>query len=343
MVPVLCRRGVPRSTQSGWMGDPFESIEARIKLLRPAPGTEPQAMPPLPTTPQAKSAASGSRAPPAYVFTRSDAPVVRHARRGSITLATEAMQQQGVDTLIGDLMEDRLARSTTGPMSSLVKTWARFHHLAFAADTFETPVLPLTPRSLVAAGSLFKKGGYRSFANYISAMKGRHIEEGFFWTQLLSHTANWVTRSVTRGIGPARQSCGFNFVKLCRLPRTSEPLVVDGPQHAVVMALLASLFLLREIEVSTARTDAWSLDYEAMELKWNLPASKSDHMALGVARSWPCLCDLTNAACPFHLAVDHLAWIRRQANYREGVASPLFPTIAGQHAAKRTVVDSFEL
>ena len=207
------------------MGDPFESLEARIKRLRPATGTEPPVVPPSPITPKAKTAASGSRAPPAFVFTRSDAPVVRHARRGPIAVAAEAMQQLGVDTLIGDLMEDRMAKTTTGPMASLIKTWTRFHHLAFATETSETPVIPLTPRSLVATGSLFKKGGYRSFANYISAMKGRHIEEGFLWTQLLSHTANWVTRSVTRGIGPARQSCSFNFAKVCRLPRSPDALV----------------------------------------------------------------------------------------------------------------------
>ena len=141
------------------MGDPFESIEARIKRLRPATGTEPPVVPPSPITPKAKTAASGSRAPPAFVFTRSDAPVVRHARRGSVAVATEAMQQMGVDTLIGDLMEDRLARKTTGLVASLVKTRTRFHHLAFAAETLETPVLPLTPRSLVATGPSSRKEG----------------------------------------------------------------------------------------------------------------------------------------------------------------------------------------
>ena len=164
--------------------------------------------------PKAMTAAAGSRAPPAFVFTRSDAPVIRHARRGSVAVATDALQHVGLGSLIGDLMEDRMAKTATGPNASLLKTWTRFHHMAFEGETVETPVLPITPCSLVATGSLFKKGGYRSFANYISAMKGRHIEEGFLWTQLLSHTANWVTRSVTRGIGPARQSCGFNFSKL---------------------------------------------------------------------------------------------------------------------------------
>ena len=199
--------------------------------------------------------------------------MVRHARRGLVAVAADAVQQLGVGSLIGDLMEDRMAKTTTGPNASLLKTWTRFHHLAFEGETVETPVLPMTPRIVVVTGSLFKKGGYRSFANYVSAMKGHRIEEGFIWTQLLSHTANWVTRSVTRGIGPARQSCSFNFAKLCRLPRSPDALVDNGPQQPVVMALLASIFLLREVEVSTARSGAWTLDYETSELTWNLPAS----------------------------------------------------------------------
>ena len=155
----------------------------------------PPVVAPTPFPPKAKTAASGSRAPPAFVFTRSDAPVIRHARRGSVAVAADALQQVGVGSLIGDLMEDRMAKTTTGPNASLLKTWTRFHHLAFEGETVETPVLPMTPRSVVATGSLFKKGGYRSFANYVSAMKGRHIEEGFIWTQLLSHTANWVVEA----------------------------------------------------------------------------------------------------------------------------------------------------
>ena len=70
---------------------------------------------------------------------------------------------------------------------------------------------PVTIRSLVLTGALFKKGGYRSNSNYLSAIKAAHIEAGYDWTQLLAHTDGWVARSVVRGIGPARQSCSFAF------------------------------------------------------------------------------------------------------------------------------------
>ena len=76
---------------------------------------------------------------------------------------------------------------------------------------------------LQAVGALFKSGGYRSFANYLSAAKAMHIEAGHEWTQLLAHTATWVTRSVLCGIGPSRQSCSFLFVRLCGLDRLPDP------------------------------------------------------------------------------------------------------------------------
>ena len=123
------------------MGDPFESLEDRIKRLRPAEGAMPPVVAPTPIPPKAKTAASGSRAPPAFVFTRSDAPVIRHARRGSVAVAADALQQMGVGSLIGDLMEDRMAKSTTGPNASLVKTWTRFHHMAFDGEIVETSEL----------------------------------------------------------------------------------------------------------------------------------------------------------------------------------------------------------
>ena len=113
-----------------------------------------------------------------------------------------------------------------------------------------------------------------------------------------------------RGIGEARQSCSFTFKKLLLLPRLPAPIAKGGPQHPVRLALYATLYLLREVEVSTARISAWTLDHEECELWWNLPASKADHMALGVKRHWPSTCGLYALFCPYHLAVVHLEWLQ---------------------------------
>ena len=57
-------------------------------------------------------------------------------------------------------------------------------------------------------------------------------------------------------------------------------------------------FLLRDVEASTANISAWVLGDTKLELAWLLPGSKSDHLALGVKRSWGCLCELPNFARP---------------------------------------------
>ena len=65
-------------------------------------------------------------------------------------------------------------------------------------------------------------------------------------------------------------------------------------------------------------------------------------MALGVLRSWPCLCGLENFFCPFHLAVEHWAWLTASEHFTVAADTPLFPTMDGKHANKVQVVDTFE-
>ena len=181
----------------------------------------------------------------------------------------------------------------------MVNTWQKFHDLAFQHASEPVPMIPVTVRPLVLTGALFKKGGYRSYCNYLSAIKTVHVEANHQWTQLLAHTGAWVTRSVLRGIGPAHQSCSFAFHKLCALPRHHEPLVECGPANPVHVALLASLFLLREVEASTAVVSSWTFDADLIDLTWALPSSRSDRLALGVKRTWGSLCGLPNFACPY--------------------------------------------
>jgi len=104
------------------------------------------------------------------------------------------------------------------------------------------------------------------------------------------------------------------------------------------MALLATILFLREVEVSTAVASAWPFDHEALEISWLLPGSKSDHMALGVTRSWPCLCGLENFFCPYHLAVAHWAWLTASRHYTDAASTPLFPTEGGSHPNKVQVL-----
>ena len=144
--------------------------------------------------------------------------MVRNVRSESLVNVALALQHEGAEALVEELLQDRVARSGVAPAASLLNTWRAFHDLTFNQASPPIPMIPVTVRSLVLTGALFKRGGYRSYSNYLSAIKAVHVEAGYEWTQLLAHTGAWVTRSVVRGIEPARQSCSFAFHKLCTLP-----------------------------------------------------------------------------------------------------------------------------
>jgi len=78
-----------------------------------------------------------------------------------------------------------------------------------------------------------------------------------------------------------------------------------------------------------------------MEITWHLPSSKSDHLALGVRRTLPCFCGADVVPCPYHLAVEHLDWLR-SIRFDDDSNAPLFPTALGKFAAKAAVVATFE-
>ncbi len=204
---------------------------------------------------------------------------------------------------------DRHARSSTAAISSCLNTWKRFNTIAFKNFTPAVPFYPVAPCTLVHIAALFESGGYRAFPNYLSAAKTAHIEGGFEWSQQLAHTGSWVTRSVLRGIGPARQSCSFQYSQLCALARPHEPLVAGGSHSPFHFVMLACIFLLREVEISNSIRSAWCLNSDTMELTWHLPSSKSDHLALGTRRTWGCLSGVSGYGCPFHFAQEHLSWL----------------------------------
>ena len=147
-------------------------MEARVKWLRPTNENT--------ITPAAKdtrvgtpivgvAGSSGDRGASDYVRLRHDTPVVRNLRRGSSADASYALRDLGAEVIVGDLIQDRHARSTVAAQASWLKTWQRFHTLAFSGSIPAAPVLPVTPRSLVLVAALFKSGGYRAFPNFLSA------------------------------------------------------------------------------------------------------------------------------------------------------------------------------
>ena len=86
------------------------------------------------------------------------------------------------------------------------------------------------------------------------------------------------------------------------LPQQLEPNVSFGPSHPREAFLLASIFLLREVELSATRLEHVAFDVDAATVTWSLTASRTDPAANGVTRTWGYLRGLQALPCPFRLA-----------------------------------------
>ena len=111
---------------------------------------------------------------PDHPCSRADAPVVRHTRRGTTAAAVAALATFGAVALVEARLQDRYARSASSTAATLATTWEFYHDQAFSHERPQVPYLPITVRILVMVGSLFKAAGYRSYPNYVSAMRGPH-------------------------------------------------------------------------------------------------------------------------------------------------------------------------
>eukprot|EP00971_Amphidinium_carterae_P348820 6490688-Amphidinium_carterae.1 len=111
---------------------------------------------------------------------RADAPVVRHSSAGSREVALAALAFTQSDAL-DSLRQDYVANSAKASVASLLRTWEAFSEQAFPSKQ----PWPLCPVKLEVIATGFKAGGYRSFQNYLSRAKQRHVELGFPWTDLL--------------------------------------------------------------------------------------------------------------------------------------------------------------
>ena len=111
-------------------------------------------------------------------------------------------------------------------------------------------------------------------------------------------------------------------------------------------------WLCREIELAKLRAKLVEFRGSGRNLAVSLylPASKTDQLALGTARTLRCLCPenptpLDRASCPVHVLVDHVLFLQRRfaERWSSGEADldlPLFPSFEGKVVEKGAMADS---
>ena len=261
-------------------------------------------------------------------------PLIQCSPKASPTRALLAAVGPARDRAVEELANAFRARSAIGPAQSAWNTWTKWHKTWWGNEEY----LPLTVDAVVAAAAMAKQGGYRSFSNYLSAAKERHILAGHAWTSQLAWEAKRCLRAVTRGIGPSKQAATLDMLLLSNI--TDDEVATDiGPARPATAALLGCWFMVREIELAAARVSHWQLQLSPPRILWMLPVSKTDPMALGAERAWGCLChEFHTNMCPFHRAAQRLQWIQEWWSNVPAQDMPLFPDSAGETPSKPATV-----
>ena len=185
------------------------------------------------------------------------------------------------DATLAKFFKDEVAPSELGPRKTRWTTWCRLHRNWLGP---EVPVLPLTTWSITVVAAQLKEGGYRSPGDYLSTAKNRHLRE-HEWSSTLARQHSVSLRSCMRGLGPGRQ-CAELLLKDFTVGADMVDSQKGIPAGFKFAGVLAYFFVLREIEQSLMLYTSVSVDVIKEVVTLQLPASKTDWVALSCERSW---------------------------------------------------------
>ena len=250
---------------------------------------------------------------------RGDLPVVQEfGRRASFTLALVAAQPNNRKRALDELDRDILARSTQPSQESRVRTY-RALCAAWQVEPF-----PISIESIRSFAASMKAGFYRSAALYFQAVVNfqlRFLREPVH--PLLRSTIRDVTRSVKRGLGPAKLKEGFDVFALANLidPDDSDPFDALNVHHFADLLIIGCWFMLREIEVAGAVSQHLTL--HGTEVQLTLPVHKTAADGNMAIRTLRCPCKaIIHKLCPWHAAERHLIRLAGRVDSRASRLPP---------------------
>ena len=272
--------------------------------------------------------------PQPQTLDRSDLPVAYSGRRANFSLAVAAGQPNNRKRSLEQLDADVLARSTNPANEARLRTY-----LAICA-VWEVSPWPLTIENTRAFGASLKMGGYRSAGVYFQSICS--FQQRVLHTpvpQMVRYCIKDCIRSIKRGLGVTRLKDGFPALGLALINISNEvvPFDIHQLEHARDMAVLATWFMLREIEMAAAR--AAHLRVDAHETFILIPTYKTDTFGKLTERSLKCTCRIqSHPMCPFHAAVRHLSRLGTSRGSADPHQFPLFPDNDGTTPTKATMV-----
>jgi hypothetical protein len=265
---------------------------------------------------------------------------VKRPRRAEVL--ARIVNEEAKTELMATFLRDITAASSKATVEFHWATWTAFHEAWFGPNV---PALPLTTGKIFAVAACFKNGGYRAFRAFAGRARELHILAGHPWDEELDLARRKATMSVLRGLGVARQSAPFDLMAVLRVFEKGKVLHKDGaPVGWANLVVLATFFMMRELEIAAALATHLSVDEEVLRVTLRLPVSKTDARAAGCSRSWSCLCRnaVRRVDCPYHSAVDQIKILKGKFGNVLPLSLPLFPTASGDVVSKMGIVEALE-
>ena len=233
---------------------------------------------------------------------RSDGTAVKGYGKGSkrkaVAIATDPALRASATA---ELTKRVYAPSNTAPQAKL-NTWCEVARAAGHSD----PLAP-DPAVVYDTAAALWQAGYRALDSYLSAARVEMTLQLGSLPEAMAIHFRRVARAAARGRGPPRHATELPLDRLSELLDDEEPLVQAGPCYPRRLAIIASWWMLREIEVGSLTLQCATIGPKAAELY--LPASKSDTTGQGTSRSLACTCATKMAAvCPYHNLLAQRAW-----------------------------------
>ena len=268
---------------------------------------------------------------------RWDVPVTRPRHRASLSLALEAASPNNRKRALEELDEALLAASTRPAVDSRVRVYENI------CKAWGVSCWPVTHESLRCFSASLKRGHYRSAALYFSAVFGHQMRVLTMPVEeFLKQATKGFVRSITRGMGPAHLKDSFDIGllgRVCQAPGVA-PFDPSDVGHIRDVAIVASWFMLRELEVAAAR---WAhLRLEGSSVSLMIPIHKTDQVGSMTTRTLQCACRVRiHALCPFHAAERHLPRVAAQPAFLSPSDHPLVPDVEGHTMSKSDMIEMF--
>ncbi|CAE7240592.1 unnamed protein product, partial [Symbiodinium sp. CCMP2592] len=263
--------------------------------------------------------------PPAARRPRHDVPTRRAMPRGR--------RQETLAAIDANL----LASSTRRAMESRVRT------VTSLAERGLFNLFPLDATKLHTIAGAMRIAGYRSTGLYLDAVVW-HQENTLHMPvpPELRRVVKTLTKAAARGLSGSRLKQAFDLDELAKLVDATAPFTafnVGLVTHAVDVIIVATWFMLREVELAAARVKDLVVTLAAVSLDIPLHKTAQGGQTDLTRRTFRCVCTTTaHPLCPRCAAHRHLR--RIQASAAASPADFLFPT---RPSAQRSKAESAEM